>query len=395
MGPTLLLSGLLCLAQPMPPDEAEAAPPPAASPERWFLMENLQGTYYGWLLDGNRLRLSGWIDASFTASSVAHENLPLGFNYKANQFLLQQNWLRFERPVDPTSTSPTWGFRSDTILPGSDYRFTVARGLFSGQLTADNGMPNTYGIDPVQLYAELYLPEIARGLDVKLGRIFCQYGVEAIDAPSNALGSHSYTFIYDPFTHTGLMGTLKLTDVWAVQSGIVLGSDVFIDPAANPTYMGTVRWTQPGGRDSALFSVILGNGRFDQKHQFHNPEIFDLVYTHSIDARLNYALETLYGFTTNVPDIGFANWFGVVNYLTYAFTPRMSGTARLEFFNDAQGQRTGFEGLYTAVTAGMTFKPVRSVILRPEVRYDFNSESRPFENQRSLFTANMDVILRW
>jgi hypothetical protein len=383
-----LLSGMLCLAQPLPPEEGEATPPPPR-PQRWFLMENLQGTYYGWLLDGNRLQLSGWTDMSYTASSVAPENLPLGFNYKANQFLLQQNWLRFERLVDPSSTTPTWGFRCDTILPGSDYRFTVARGLFDGQL------PALYGIDPIQFYGELYLPEVGRGLDLKFGRFFAQYGVEANDAVSNALSSHAYTFIYDPFTHTGLLATLKLTDVWAVQGGVVLGSDVFIDPAANPTYLGSVRWTEPGGRNSALFSVILGNGRFDQKHEFHNPEVFDLVYTHIIDARLNYALETLYGFTTNVPDIGFANWLGVVHYLTYAFTPRVSGTVRLEFFNDAQGQRTGFEGLYTAVTAGMTFKPAPAVIFRPEVRYDFNSDSRPFENQRGLFTANMDVILRW
>jgi len=32
-----------------------------------------------------------------------------------------------------------------------------------------------------------------------------------------------------------------------------------------------------------------------------------------------------------VPAIGFANWFGVLNYLTLDFTPRLSGTTRLEF----------------------------------------------------------------
>jgi Putative beta-barrel porin-2, OmpL-like. bbp2 len=310
--------------------------------------------------------------------------------------LLQQNWLRLERPVVKTGTTePTFGFRNDWILPGSDYRFTLPRGIFNGQLTGDNGQPNRYGIDPIQFYAEAYFPTVGAGLDVKFGRIFCQYGVEANDAPSNYLLSHAYTFIYDPFTHTGLMGTLNLTDTWSVQAGVMLGSDIFIDPADTPTGMGSVKWAPPGGRDSVLFSVILGPGRFNQGRNFHNPEVFDLVYTHKFDARLSYNLEVLYGFTYNVPDTGFANWLGVLNYLIYDFTPRLSGTVRLEFFDDAQGQRTGFEGLYSALTAGLSFKPRKDIIIRPELRYDYNADSRPFENKHGLFTAATDVILRW
>ena len=74
-------------------------------------MKALQGTYPGWLLDGNKIQVYGWTDSSFTASSDAHEQLPMGFNYKANQFLLQQNWLRIDLPVDQTATTPTFGFR--------------------------------------------------------------------------------------------------------------------------------------------------------------------------------------------------------------------------------------------------------------------------------------------
>ncbi len=293
------------------------------------------------------------------------------------------------------TTTPTFGFRSDTILPGSDYRFTLARGVFDSQFTAANGQPATYGIDPIQFYLEAYFPTIGRGMDVKFGRIFCQYGVEANDAPSNALSSHAYTFIYDPFTHTGIMTTTKVTDAWSFQAGVMLGSDIFIDSADNLTSMGGFKWAPPGSRDSVLFSFIVGNGRFAQEHNFNNPEVFDLVYTHTINSRLTYNFETLFGFETNVPGIGTANWEGVLNYLTYAVSPRVSATARLEFFNDSQGQRTGFDGLYTAFTAGLTFKPTKYVWLRPEMRYDYNDESRAFENKHGLFTATMDVLLRW
>jgi hypothetical protein len=375
------------------PTAAPAAPAPAA-PERWILMKSLQGTWPGWLLESERLQVYGWTDMGFTASSDREANGPLGFNYRANSFLLQQNWVRLDRPILPNATEPTFGFRSDWILPGSDYRFTQARGLFNGQ-------HETEGIDPIQFYAEAYFPDVARGMDVKVGRFFAIYGVESNEAVSNALYSHAYTFIYDPFTHTGVLTNTKLSDVWTVQAGLVLGSDIFIDPADEPTFTGSVQWTRPDQRDSVLLTVIAGSGRFNQARDFHNPEVLDLVFTHKFNPRLRYSFEGLYGYTTHVPGIGNAQWFGLIDYLGYDFTPRLSGTTRLEFFDDEQGQRTGFPGLYTALTAGLSFKPYdlwsgsHSVVLRPELRYDYNGESRPFEGKHGLFTAATDLILRW
>ncbi len=378
----------------------ESTPSSAAAPERWLLMHSLQGTWPGWCLDESKITISGWTEVSYNASSAHSENLPMGFVYRANEAALQQNWLRIERAVDQSATTPTWGFRSDTILPGIDYRFTLPRGIWNDQLTArtvfpDSTKPAIYGIDPIQFYAEAYFPTVAAGMDVKFGRVFCQYGVEANDAPSNALMSHAYTFIYDPFTHTGLMTTIKLTSAWSIQAGVMLGSDVFIDPADRFTGMGSVKWAPPDGRDSILLSFIVGPGRFEQKRNFNNPDIIDLVYTHKCNDRLTYSFESLAGYQANVPDIGEAHWLGVLNYLTYQFTPELSGTMRLELFDDEQGQRTGFKGLYTAITAGLSFKLRKDIIIRPELRYDDNGKSKPFEDRHQLFTAATDVILRW
>ena len=395
----LFLGAALTLGQAEPAPEAPPPTPPPSltpTPDRWLLMKSLQGTWPGWMLDGNRLQISGWTEASFTASSARENQLPMGFNYLANQGALQQNWLRVERLVVTSGTTePSFGFRCDTILPGIDYRFTVSRGLFSSQLTANDGQPNTYGIDPVQFYGEAYFPTIGRGLDVKVGRMFCQYGAESIDAPPNALASHSYTFIYDPFTHTGVMGTLNLTPAWSVQLGIIMGPDVFIDPAASPYSMFSIKWAPPGGRDSVLLSGLLGSGRFNVAEQFNNPNILDLVYTHTLNARLTYTLDTLFGYQTNIPDIGAATWFSAANYLTCKLAPRLSTTARLEFFDDVDGNRTGFKGLYTALTTGVSFRPRNGLTFRPELRYDYNTESRPFENHHGLITLAMDVIVRW
>lgn len=397
LGLPLLLSAIVIGQADAGPPSTEPPPIPATTPpDRWLLMRSGQGTFPGWLLDSNRISVSGWTNGSFTGSTAADLNLPMGMNYRANEFLLQQNWLRAERSVVTAGTSePTFGFRSDTILPGSDYRFTLARGIFDGQLTANDGGPNIYGIDPVQFYGEAYLPTIGRGLSVKVGRTFCQYGAEAIDAVSNGLASHSYTFIYDPFTQTGVLTTQQLTPAWSVQLGMNLGPDVFFDPAASPYGCASVKWAPPGGRNSVLVSVLIGSGRYNAQEQFNNPNVFDAVYTHSFNSVLSYTLDALFGYQTNVPDIGAATWFGLVNYLTCKFTPRLSGTTRLEFFDDIDGNRTGFAGLYTAATAGLNFKLRPDIILRPEVRYDYNGESAPFEGKHGLFTATADFIVRW
>src|SRR5690348_10321561 len=134
MGPTLLLGGALALGPPftpgssspesrsiavekadqrqpsgvpgdgpeplnltvtVPPPPSVAAAPARAAPDRWLVMRSVQGSWLGVLLDDNRMSVSGWTEVSFTASSSARrDHLPMGFNFRANDFLLQNNWLR-------------------------------------------------------------------------------------------------------------------------------------------------------------------------------------------------------------------------------------------------------------------------------------------------------------
>jgi hypothetical protein len=382
----LLLSTTLLVGQ--------APTPPPAPPERWALMEALQGTYPGWLLDGNGLRVSGWADASYTAGSAGPINLPMGFNYRSFEPLLQQAWLRFERPVNTAATTPTFGFRTDTFV-GTDYRFTIARGLFDRQLTANKGDPANYGFDPVQFYGEAYLPQVGRGLDVKVGRFFAQFGAETTDAISTPLASRSYNFIYNPFTHTGVLATQKLDDAWSFQAGLATGSDVFFDSGITPTFLGSVKWAPPTGRASVLLATVVGSGRYYQANALNQPQLVDLVYTYKITDRLTYTLDALAARQDHVTHFGSVHWFAVDHYLTQTLGPRLTATARLEFFEDAQGQRTGFRGLYTAGTLGLAFKPRPWLTFRPEVRYDYNDETRPFHGQRDLATAAMETIVRW
>lgn len=382
-----------------PPTEEPTATP--GRPDRWMFMRMMQGTWPGWLLDGNRMQLTGWVNSSFTASSSDRSNLPVVWNDRANDFLLNQAWFRFERSIVTSgTTTPTWGFRSDWLV-GSDYRYTLARGVFNGQLTANDGAPNLYGVDPIQFYANVYFPTWFQGTELRLGRHYCPFGVESLEAISTPLVSRSYAFNWaPPFTHTGIMVNATLTPTWSVNLMLVEGNDVFIDPADELRFVGKVQWTSPDKRQSIAFGTSAGRGKYDADRAFNHINVFDVVYTRNVNARLVYNFETIYGYQTDAPrpndgTVGTVNWWSVVNYLFYSLSPRLTAIARSECFDDVQGSRTGFEGLYLANTVGIAFKPYKSVILRSEIRYDHNIDSRPFEDKRGQFTAGFDAIVRW
>lgn len=378
------------------PQEAVAARTPG---DRWALMRALQGTWPGYLMDDNRIKLFGWVETSMNGSSRPDFNTPVVWTYLANSVMMQQAWFRLERSVDTSSTTPTWGFRGD-ILYGTDYIFTLPRGIFNGQLTeATDGLPNRYGIDPISFYLEGYIPTVFNGLDLRLGRWFTPFGVESLEAISTPTVTRSYAFNWaPPFTHTGLLATWNLTRTWTLQTGICAGNDVFIDPAAEPRFVGTIRWAPPGGQDTVTFGTSLGAGSFDAEEAFNRINVFDIVYTHAFSAQTSYVFECIYGYQKNTPvgeSVVDAHWGSVVNYLFHNFTSKVSGVSRLEFFDDFQGARTGTEGLYIASTLGAAFKPTAGFWLRPELRYDYNVDNPAFSGKKGIFVASCDCILRW
>lgn len=88
-------------------------------------------------------------------------------------------------------------------------------------------------------------------------------------------------------------------------------------------------------------------------------------------------------------------WYGAANYAIYKHTDTITSTLRAEVFDDAQGVRTGFAGLYTEVTYGIAWQPKPGLIFRPSVRYDNNANSTPFEGKHDMFTGAFEMILRW
>ena len=108
-------------------------------------------------------------------------------------------------------------------LYGLDYRFTTAKGIFSNQLLGKN---QENGFDVPMAYFDLYIPQVAQGMDIRVGRYISLPDIEAQLAPNNYTYSHSLTYTFDCYTQTGINVTTKLNNHWLFQIGFSAGCDV-------------------------------------------------------------------------------------------------------------------------------------------------------------------------
>jgi hypothetical protein len=400
---------------PMPASAGQPAPPAAANgttngngngngcdacekpedkPETKYLMERLlEGTSFGQTLACRGIKVRGWTDMNYSFSEARRSNLPITFNDRADYFQMNQNWVEVQKDIDTSKKEMQLGGRFAWIAPGTDYRFTLPRGLWNDQLARGN----EYGFDPVYHYADVFLPGIGpEGTIFRVGRFGTHCGYEVIDAVSTPFLTKSYLFQYNPFTHTGVNAITPLNDDWTVSNGFVTGSDVYIDPAAQLMYIGQIKWAPKDGDTTATLNAVVTRPRFLVGEAFAHYNFYNLVLTRKLTDKLTYVLDTGYSHIDDVPGIGSTNWYGFANYFLWQAADKLAGNLRLELFKDTDGFRTGFRGLYTAATYGLTWTPADALIFRPWVRYDYNADgSRPWDGQRDLFTGGIEAIVRW
>jgi hypothetical protein len=379
----------------MPDAGAVVEAEPEAPAEDKFLVEKiLGGTSGGQQLLENGWRLYGWTQLSYTTGSVRRSSLPVPFIDRVEKLSLNQNYLRVEKNVDTSKQELQIGGAADLILPGTDGRFTISRGLLNSQLGKD------YPIDLFQAYVDVFAPGVGpSGTTFRLGKFATFLEYETVQAISTPFLSRSYLFQYNPFTHTGGMAITPLNDDVTMSNGFVLGSDNFIDPASRFTYIGQLKWAPKEGKSSLAFGTQITNPRFDAVENFAFYNVYNLQFTHKFTDKLQYILDTSFSHMDDAPLPGggtaSANWYGFVNYLLYDVSDTLQSKARLEFFEDTQGVRTGTAGLYTALTYGLTWKPAPWLWVTPEVRYDHASRGRPFEGNQDMFTATIGTLIRW
>ncbi|MBA4190930.1 MAG: hypothetical protein C0467_23325 [Planctomycetaceae bacterium] len=373
-------------------EEPKAEEPPAEEPPAapvYLLERSLRETWLGKTMADNNLRVYGWTAMNYSVSTNSITNLPMTFNDQPQAYQMNQNWLHFEKAIDSSKDEFQWGLVTDWILPGTDSRFTIARGLFNGQT-------GNYQFDLYQAYLQAFLPNLGgKGTTVKVGKFstHCEYEVvQAVDTP---FVSKSYLFQYNPFTHTGVWATTQLNDTWSVSNGFATGSDTFIDPANRLTYLGQVKWAPPEGKTTALFNTVITRPDFDVAENFAFYNVYNAQVIHKFTDKFTYVIDATYSNMNNVPGVGASDWYGAANYFIYKLTDTITTTVRAEVFEDSEGVRTGFRGLYTEVTAGVAWSPKPGLIVRPSVRYDNNANSNAFEGKNDMWSAAFEMIFRW
>ena len=328
------------------------------------------------------LSAGGWLGMGVTYATdnpSNHNNLPVTFNDRSGDVLLNQFDVFVERVVDKGASDWKTGGRLD-VLFGSDSRYTQAAGLDDNLIGAP-GIGH-YDLAVPQAYLEVYAP-IAQGVTAKIGHFYTIIGHEVVMAPNNFFYSHAYTMQYgEPFTHTGVLFNYDLNNNFAVNSGAVMGWDNFDQNPGNWSFLGDISWTDDAADNAVSWSVISGAAG---NRSMANRTLSSLVVSRNFSDKLQYVFQHDFGFQEQAVKLSAtAYWYGVNQYLFYKLTGALSAGLRAEWFRDNNGVRlnTGFPGDYYAVTAGINWKAKGWLTLRPELRYDWaDSLGKPYANQ--------------
>src|SRR5580658_9867091 len=129
----------------------------------------------------SRAKIYGWIDPTLNFSTSSHSNAPEANDVYSNRFEMNQFVLYAERLPDSVQRDHMdWGYHL-TALYGTDYHFTTDKGYLSFQWVNDH---RQYGVDPTLEYVDVYIPQVAQGMNLRIGRFISVPGIEAQLAPN-------------------------------------------------------------------------------------------------------------------------------------------------------------------------------------------------------------------
>jgi len=369
-------------------------------------------TIYGWIEPGGNISTS---NTRFNYATGTGGNYPAAYSYQPNTLQLDQAALYLERTPDEIQRDHyDWGFRF-TGLYGTDYKYTFSNGILSNQYL---NSAKQYGFDPVMYYLDFWLPHIAQGMNLRIGRYISIPDIEAQLAPNNITYSHSLLYTYDPYTQNGIVSTTRLNKNWSIQAEISGGNDVapWVKNERHLTPAACVIWTSDSGKDN-IYPCM--NGLNDSNWRWNNIQHAVITWYHKFNSKWHMDTEAWYMWESHTPNVNndtgpngsnlgpgiiaaaypYVNYgapsgaickpnlvycysysWAFVNYLNYQIGPRDIATFRTDYFNDARGQRTGFKTRYYEFDLGYTHWIGDTIELRPELRYEHARDVDAYDN---------------
>jgi opacity protein-like surface antigen len=382
------------------------------------LMKALYDGPNGQAWKDSRIKIYGWAEVGANGSNSSQSLAPAGYPIRPNKFELDQLVFRIERLPDTVQRDHVdWGFNVTNVY-GLDYRYTIMKGIFSDQLLNKN---RTYGYDVPTFYGELYFPQIAEGMNVRVGRYLSVPDIETQMAPGNYLYTHSLLYIFDPFTQMGVVNTIKLNSQWLIQFGAHAGNDVaaWEKQDAKFTPMACVRWTSRDNNDS-IYPCInsINNG----KYAYDNIQMFVTTWSHKFTSKWSMQTEAYYTYQRDVPSVYgplpiepntngavcpfgqvscFAPAWAIVNYQNFKISKSDYFVIRNEYFDDARGQRTGTQTKYSTHSIGwghwFNVWGENTALFRPELRYEhsYNAPAYDHGTKKDQLIVAADLVLMY
>lgn len=366
----------------------------------------------------SRIQIYGWEDISGNLSTSKNTsaknttpgpnaNFPEVYDERPNRMEQNQFVLYVERLADTYQTDHIdWGFRYSFVY-GLDYRYMISRGFLDSQLLKYN---NYYGMDMPMMYFNVYIPWIADGFNVTIGRIISEADIEAQLAPNNLMSSHSLLYGFDPYTDWGIFTTTKLNKNWTFQAGIFCGNDVApwqSDPGRQATGTVMVQYIS----DDNKFSFYGGSNAFNNaQFGYNNIQQEVITFTYKFNEKVWTSWETWYmyqenattGPTAAVPynnafypvKPGYAPEWATLDYTMFRLSDNVFLTLRNEYFDDIVGQRTGVATGYSEHAIGLTWWPNKLITIRPELRFDHSYQAAAYDNgtRHNQVTASFDIV---
>jgi hypothetical protein len=334
-----------------------------------------------------------------------------------------------------------WGFRLSAIY-GENYRYTTSYGLASYQLLKYNSQN---GYDFPMLYGELFIPQVAEGLMIRVGRYISLPDIEAQLAPNNYMYTHSLTYAFDNYTNEGIQTSLAVTPNIILQFGINVGTETtvtnvgqnILNPAPNVLYPAGSFPKDPGAQlpsftACARFNWNQGNDNFmpcmnginNGQWGYNNLQWYGATYYHKFNDHWHISMESYYEYEDGVPNVnnptitsGLANGtidtpfsqlkfnapnmahcsnpaaircnayaVGAVAYINYSPEPRDNFSFRPEIYYDPQGQRTGTAATYYEFSLGWQHFYSPQLEVRPEIGYYHSDGANAFNGGTKNFT---------
>lgn len=381
------------------------------------LEKALSCTKLGQWMQRNKIETYGWINPSANISTSSFTNYPLSYATRPNRVEFDQFLFRLERLPDTVQTDHIdWGFHFDNLW-GYDYHYTTMKGVFSNQLlnnpsTSQPLAGKVYGDDPMIWYVDLYIPWVAQGMQVTVGRYLSLPDIEAQFSPNNYLLTHSILYTVDAYTNVGIITTTKLNNQWTVQLGVHGGDDSAPwNRSSRASLQACVRWVSVSNNDMLYPCIESYNG---DKQTYNNLQEFVTTWGHRFSHNVHMLTEAYYIYVRDQPGApagapgyplgeapnfptGINPAYGIVNYFNVELNSNNMISFRNEFYDDIQGQRTGFATRYSSHTLGLTHWVTPDLEIRPEIRYERAYDFPAYNGGKKWdqATALVDAILHY